>query len=71
MKPEIKKILMQMLSDAGINTCANTEDFTWLFTAVKDNAKKLRAYFKTAIYMIVTGTRKIKQLDSEVKNGKQ
>ena len=25
----------------------------------------------TAIYMIVTGTRKIKQLDSEVKNGKQ
>ena len=50
MKPEIKKILMQMLSDAGINSCATTEDFTWLFYAVKDNAEQLRAYFQTATY---------------------
>ena len=39
-----------MLSDAGINTCANTEDFAWLFTAVKDNSEQLRAYFQTATY---------------------
>ena len=41
---------MDILSDAGINTCANTEDFAWLFNAVKDNAEQLRAYFQTATY---------------------
>ena len=50
MKPEIKKIITEMLSDAGINSCATTEDFTWLFTAVKDNSEQLRAYFQTATY---------------------
>ena len=50
MKPEIKKILMQMLSDAGINSCANTDDFTWLFNAVKDNAEQLRAHLQTVTY---------------------
>ena len=50
MKPEIKKILMDMLSDAGITSCATTEDFAWLFNAVKDNAEQLRAYFQTATY---------------------
>ena len=50
MKPEIKKILMDMLSDAGITSCATTEDFTWLFYAVKDNAEQFRAYFQTATY---------------------
>ena len=50
MKPEIKKILMDMLSDAGIITCANTEDFAWLFNTVKDNAEQLRAYLKTVTY---------------------
>ena len=50
MKPEIKKIITEMLSDAGINSCATTDDFTWLFNTVKDNAEQLRAYFKTAIY---------------------
>ena len=50
MKPEIKNILMDMLSDAGITSCATTEDFTWLFYAVKDNAEQLRAYFQTATY---------------------
>ena len=41
---------MDMLSDAGITSCATTEDFTWLFNAVKDNAEQLRAYFQTATY---------------------
>ena len=41
---------MDMLSDAGINSCANTEAFTWLFNTVKDNAEQLRAYFQTATY---------------------
>ena len=41
---------MDMISDAGINTCDTTEDFTWLFTTVKDNAEQLRAYFQTATY---------------------
>ncbi|MBO5048240.1 MAG: hypothetical protein J6D19_07550 [Clostridia bacterium] len=50
MKPEIKKIIMQMLSDAGINSYDTTEDFTWLFTVVKGNNEQLRAYFKTATY---------------------
>ena len=50
MKSEIKKTIMDMLSDAGINSCATTEDFTWLFNTVKDNAEQLRAYFQTAIY---------------------
>ena len=50
MKPEIKKILTDMLSDAGITSCGTTEDFTWLFNAVKDNAEQLRAYFQTATY---------------------
>ena len=50
MKPEIKKIITEMLSDAGINTCATIEDFTWLFDAVKANAEQLRAYFQTATY---------------------
>ena len=50
MNPEIKKILMDMLSDAGITSCATTEDFAWLFNAVKDNAEQLRAYFQTATY---------------------
>ena len=39
-----------MLSDAGINSCATTEDFTWLFNTVKDNAEQLRAYLQTATY---------------------
>ena len=50
MKPEIKNVIAEMLSDAGINACDTTEDFTWLFNAVKDNAEQLRAYFQTAIY---------------------
>ena len=50
MNPEIKKILMDMLSDAGVNFCDTTEDFAWLFNAVKDNAEQLRAYFQTATY---------------------
>ena len=41
---------MDILSDAGITSCANTEDFAWLFNAVKDNAEQLRAYFQTATY---------------------
>ena len=41
---------MDMLSDAGVNSCATTEDFTWLFNTVKDNAEQLRAYLQTAIY---------------------
>ena len=41
---------MQMLSDAGITSCATTEDFTWLFNAVKDNSEQLHAYFQTATY---------------------
>ena len=41
---------MQMLSDAGINSCANTDDFTWLFTTVKDNAEQLRVRFKNETY---------------------
>ena len=48
MKSEIKNIIAEMLSDAGINSCATTEDFTWIFNAVKDNAEQLRAYFQTA-----------------------
>ena len=39
-----------MLSDAGITSCATTEDFTWLFNAVKDNSEQLHAYFQTATY---------------------
>ena len=58
MKPEIKKIIMDMLSDAGVNFCATTEDFTWLFDAVKANAEQLRAYFQTATYN-TTGDYKI------------
>ena len=50
MKSEIKNIIAEMLSDAGINSCATTEDFTWLFDAVKANAEQLRAYFQTATY---------------------
>ena len=50
MKPEIKNVIAEMLSDAGINSCATTEDFTWLFDAVKANAEQLRAYFQTATY---------------------
>ena len=50
MKSEIKKTIMDMLSDAGINSCATTEDFTWLFNTVKDNAEQLRAYLQTATY---------------------
>ena len=50
MKPEIKNIIAEMLSDAGISSCATTEDFTWIFNAVKDNAEQLRAYFQTATY---------------------
>ena len=49
---------MDMLSDAGITSCATTEDFTWLFNAVKDNAEQLRAYFQTATYN-TTGDYKI------------
>ena len=41
---------MDMLSDAGVNSCATTEDFTWLLNAVKDNAEQLRAYFQTTTY---------------------
>ena len=41
---------MDILSDAGITSCATTEDFTWLFNAVKDNAEQLRACFQTATY---------------------
>ena len=50
MKSEIKKTIMDMLSDAGIISFATTEDFTWIFNAVKDNAEQLRAYFQTATY---------------------
>ena len=50
MKPEIKKIITEMLSDAGINSCATTDDFMWLFNTVKDNVEQLRAYFQTATY---------------------
>ena len=50
MNPEIKKIITDMLSDAGVNSCTTTEDFTWLFDAVKANAEQLRAYFQTATY---------------------
>ena len=39
-----------MLSDAGVNSCATTDDFMWLFNTVKDNAEQLRAYFQTATY---------------------
>ena len=49
---------MDMLSDAGINACDTTEDFTWLFNAVKDNAEQLRAYLKTTTYN-TTGDYKI------------
>ena len=41
---------MDMLSDACINSCATTDDLTWLFNTVKDNAEQLRAYFQTATY---------------------
>ena len=58
MKPEIKKTIMDMLSDAGVNSCATTEDFTWLFNAVKANAEQLRAYLQTATYN-TTGDYKI------------
>ena len=58
MKSEIKKTIMDMLSDAGINSCATTEDFTWLFDAVKANAEQLRTYFQTATYN-TTGDYKI------------
>ena len=44
------KMRTVMLSDAGVNSCATTEDFTWLFDAVKANAEQLRAYFQTATY---------------------
>ena len=47
-----------MLSDAGITSCATTEDFTWLFNAVKDNAEQLRVYLKTVTYN-TTGDYKI------------
>ena len=50
MIPEIKNIIAEMLSGAGVNSCTTTEDFTWLFNTVKDNAEQLRAYFQTAIY---------------------
>jgi len=50
MKPEIKNIIMDMLSDAGINTGDTAEDLTWLFTVVKGNNEQLRTYFKTATY---------------------
>ena len=50
MKSEIKKTIMDMLSDAGVNSCATTDDFMWLFNTVKDNAEQLRAYFQTATY---------------------
>ena len=39
-----------MLSDAGVESCDTTEEFTWLFRAVKDNAAQLCAYFQTATY---------------------
>ena len=39
-----------MLSDAGVNSCATTEDFTWLFNTVKDNAEQLRVRFKNETY---------------------
>ena len=58
MKPEIKKIIMDMLSDAGVNSCTTIEDFTWLFDAVKANAEQIRAYFQTATYN-TTGDYKI------------
>ena len=41
---------MDMLTDAGIHSCDATEDFTWLFNTVKDNAEQLRARFKTESY---------------------
>ena len=49
---------MQILSDAGITSCATTEDFTWLFNTVKDNAEQLRVRFKNETYH-TTGDYKI------------
>ena len=47
MKSEIKNIIIDMLSDAGINTCDTAEDFTWLFTVVKGNNEQLRIYLNS------------------------
>lgn len=47
-----------MISEVGVEPCDITEDFTWLFNAVKGNPEKFRAYFKTATYSI-TGDYKI------------
>lgn len=56
MKNEIKNILLEMISEIGINEasvaelCDTAEDFTWLFNCVKDNSEQFRTYFKMATY---------------------
>ena len=50
MKAKIKNILTDMISEVGVEPCDITEDFTWLFNAVKDNPEQFRTYFKTATY---------------------
>ena len=52
MKVEIKKAILEMLSDDATVTelCDTAEDFTWVFDYVKTNAQQLRARFKTESY---------------------
>ena len=52
MKVEIKKAILEMLSDEAPVTglCGTAEDFTWLFDYVKSNAEQLRTRFKTESY---------------------
>ena len=52
MKVEIKKAILEMLSDEATATdlCGTAEDFTWVFDYVKSNAEQLRARFKTESY---------------------
>ena len=52
MKVEIKKAILEMLSDDATVTelCDTAEDFTWVFDYVKTNAEQLRARFKTESY---------------------
>ena len=54
MKVEIKKAILEMLSDDATVTelCDTAEDFTWVFDYVKTNAEQLRARFKTKSYNI-------------------
>ena len=52
MKVEIKKAILEMLSDEATATdlCGTAEDFTWVFDYVKSNAEQLRTRFKTESY---------------------